>query len=142
VNTGESPGPEPPATRAPGQAALVAAAVILAALVVVTLLGQAAVLPQSEAAALNAAFLGVSGLVAGLVGAGQRRRQRWPGATAAYRLAMWCFFLAALHAVKYHVAADREAEEDRIRRASQRFEEMQRLQEQQKGGDTAPEHKP
>ena len=115
--------------------ALIAAVAILAILVGVTLLGQAGVLPESETAAVNAVFLGACGLAAGLIGAGERRKERWPQAAIAYRLAMWCFFLAAVHAVKYHVAAGREAEEERIRRASEKFEQMQRLRE---NGDAGP----
>ncbi|MFI5338083.1 MAG: hypothetical protein ACHQ5A_14940 [Opitutales bacterium] len=125
----------PPGGRTPGQVALIAAAAILAILVVATLLGQAGVLPESETAAVNAVFLGACGLAAGVIGAGERRKERWPRATVAYRLAMWCFFLAAVHAVKFHVAAGREAEEERIRRASEKFEQLQRLKE---NGDTGP----
>lgn len=124
----------PPRRWAPGQAALIAAAVILVVLVVTTLLGQAGVLLESAAAAMSAAFLGVCGLVAGLIGAGERRKERWPGATMAYRVAMWCFFLAALHALKFHAAAEREA--------SEFFEQVQRLKERQKAGDTAPQGEP
>jgi hypothetical protein len=124
----------PPARWSLGPAALVAAAVILAVLVVLTLLGQAGVLPESEAAGLDAVFLGVCGLVAGLVGAGERRKQRWPGATIAYRVAMWCFFLASLHAVKYHVATQREAGE--------LFEKLKHLKEQHKGPEAAPQDVP
>jgi len=122
----------PPGRWAPGQVALIAAAVVLTVLVVTTLLGQAGVLPESEAAGLNAVFLAVCGLAAGLIGAAERRKERWPRATVAYRVAMWCFFLAAVHAVKFHVAAERETEEDRIRRDSERYEQMQRLNDQHK----------
>ena len=125
-NEGAAPAP---GRWAPGQAALVAAALILAAVVVATLLGQAGVLSQSDAASLNAVFLCTCGLVAGLIGAGQRRQERWPGAALAYRVAMWCFFLAALHAVRYHVASQREAEDERIRRASEFQEKMRQTRE-------------
>ncbi len=121
----------PPERWAPGQLALIAAAAILTVLVVLTLLGQARVLRESEAAALNAVFLGVCGLANGVIGAAGRRKQRWPTAAMAYRLAMWCFFLAALHAVKYHFAVEREIKEDLIRRAGEKYEQMQRLKEPQ-----------
>jgi DMSO/TMAO reductase YedYZ heme-binding membrane subunit len=124
--------PPPPGRWAPGQAALVAAVVILAVAVGATLAGQAGLLPQSDAAVLNAVFLGTCGLVAGLIGAGQRRKERWPGAATAYRLAMWCFFLAALHAVKYHVAE----RDERIRQALERYERQQR------GRDAEPSPEP
>jgi hypothetical protein len=133
----ESP-PQPAGRWAPSQAALVAAAVILALVVGATLLGQAGLLPESEAAALNALFLGTCGLVAGLIGAGQRRKERWPGAAMAYRVAMWCFLLFALHAVKYHVTAEREAKDERIRRASE-FQEKMNQREEQQNGDGPPE---
>ena len=92
--------------------ALIAAVAILTVLVVLTLLGQAGVLRESEAAALNAVFLGVCGLAAGVIGAAERRKARWPPAAVAYRLAMWCFFLAAVHAAKYHFAVERETKEE------------------------------
>jgi DMSO/TMAO reductase YedYZ heme-binding membrane subunit len=136
----ESP-PQPTGRWGPSQAALVAATVILAVVVVTTLLGQAGVLPQSDAESLNAVFLATCGLVAGLIGAGQRRQERWPGSATAYRVAMWCFFLAALHAVKFHIAVEREAEDDRRRRASEILEKM-RLTEEQKGGDTGRPREP
>ncbi len=123
---------QPPGRWAPGQVTLVAAAVVLAVVVGATLLGQAGVLPESSAAGLAAFFLAVCGLVAGLVGGDQRRKERWPGAAAAYRVAMWCFFLAALHAVKYHVAADREADAERAR------QQVERLRQEQNGNDSAP----
>jgi hypothetical protein len=96
-----------------------------------TLLGQAGVLPESASAALNLVFLGTCGTVAGLIGAGQRRKGHWPGAATAYRVATWCFFLAALHAVKYHVAAGHEAAEERARQESEFFEQMRQLKQQQ-----------
>jgi DMSO/TMAO reductase YedYZ heme-binding membrane subunit len=134
--------PPPPTSRwTASQAALVAAVVILVVVVVMTLLGQAGVLPQSDAASLNAVFLATCGLVAGVIGAGQRRQERWPGAATAYRVAMWCFVLAALHAVKYHVAAEGEAKEDRIRRASE-FQEKMRQQREQHDGDTGRQPEP
>jgi predicted benzoate:H+ symporter BenE len=111
---GEAPS-QPSGRWSPGQAALVAAAVLLAVVVGATVLGQAGVLPESMAAALAALFLALCGLMAGLIGADHRRKERWPGAATAYRVAMWCFFLAALHAVKFHVAVEREAEEERVR---------------------------
>jgi len=132
LNQGAEP---PPDRRAPGQVALVAAAVILAAVVGSTLLGQAGVLPESVAAGLSGLFLVVCGLVAAVIGADQRRKERWPAATTAYRVAMWCFFLAALHAVKYHVAADREQK-------NEFFEKMRRLEEEPKGTDSVPQREP
>jgi len=132
--------PQPTRRWTPSQAALVAAVIILVVVVVTTLLGQAGVLRESDTASLNAVFLATCGLVAGVIGAGQRRQQRWPGAATAYRVAMWCFVLAALHAVKYHVAAEGEAREDRIRRASE-FQEKMRQQEQ-KNGDTGRQPEP
>jgi hypothetical protein len=125
----------PPARWSAGQAALVVAVALLAALVVVTLLGQAAVMPQSMAAAVNAGLLAVSGLVAALVGAARRRAGRWPEATTAYRLAMWCYFIAGLHAVKYYVAVERETVEARVQRALD-------LYRQQQQGDTDPHPEP
>jgi DMSO/TMAO reductase YedYZ heme-binding membrane subunit len=109
-----------PPRWSPGQVALVVAAAALAVVVGVTLLGQAGVLPDSGAAGISAAFLGVCGLTAGLIGATERRKERWPKAVMAYRVAMWCFFLAALHVVKYHVADEREATEERVRNALER----------------------
>src|SRR5205085_8707591 len=91
-----------PGRWTPGQRALVAAVVILAVQVVTTLRGRGDALPRSTAAALNASFVAVCGLVAGLVGAGERWKQRWPGSAVAYRLAMWCFVLAAVHVIAYH----------------------------------------
>jgi hypothetical protein len=134
----ESP-PQPTSRWTPFQAALVAAVVILAAVVVTTLLGQAGVLSGSDAASLNAVFLATCGLVAGVIGAGQRRQERWPGAATAYRVAMWCFVLAALHAVKYQVASESEAKDERIRRASE-FQE--KMRQQQKDGDTGRQGEP
>ena len=89
-----------------------------------TLLGQAGVLPDSGAAGISAAFLGVCGLAAGLIGAAERRQERWPKAVMAYRVAMWCFFLAVLHVVKYHVAAEREAVEERVRNALEQYRQQ------------------
>jgi hypothetical protein len=117
---GDDGAPPPPGRWAPGQVALVAAAVILALVVLGTLLGQADVLAESAAAESVAVFLAVCGAIAGLIGALRRRAQRWPDAVVAYRLATWCFFLAALHAVKYHVAVEREAREERAREAYER----------------------
>jgi len=93
------------------------------------------VLPESVAAGLSGLFLVVCGLVAAVIGADQRRKERWPAATTAYRVAMWCFFLAALHAVKYHVAADREQK-------NEFFEKMRRLEEEPKGTDSVPQREP
>jgi hypothetical protein len=118
-----NPKATPPPRWTPGQVALVAALVILTAVVTVTLLGQAGVLPESVAAAVNGLFLALCGLVAGVIGADQRRKERWPGATTAYRIATWCFFLAAMHAVKYHVAAEHEAVEERVRNALERYQQ-------------------
>jgi hypothetical protein len=132
---GSSGPPAPPSRWAPGQVALIAAAVILVVVVGATLLGQAGVLPESATAALNALFLAVCGAVAGLIGAGRRRAQRWPEAVVAYRVAMWCFFLAALHAVKYHVAAEREALAAIAREASEKHERL-------RPGDTGPVREP
>jgi hypothetical protein len=42
-------------------------------------------------------------------------------AVVAYRVAMWCFFLAAVHVAKYHVAAEREAVEERVRNALEKY---------------------
>jgi hypothetical protein len=128
-------GAPPPGRWGPGQVALVAAAVILALVVLGTLLGQADVMPESAAAESVAVFLAVCGAMAGLIGALRRRAQRWPDAVAAYRLATWCFFLAALHAVKYHVAADREARDARAREAYERHLHRQH-------DDTAPQSEP
>jgi hypothetical protein len=133
---------QPPGRWAPGQVALVAAAVVLAVVVGATLLGQAGVLPESMAAALAGFFLGVCGLVAGLIGADQRRKERWPGSATAYRVAMWCFLLASIHALKFHVAADREAEEERVRQKSEFQEKMRGLKEQEKGDRATPRQEP
>jgi DMSO/TMAO reductase YedYZ heme-binding membrane subunit len=118
----EQPAVESPPPRwSPGQVALAVAVGALAVVVGVTLLGQAGVVSESTAAALSAAFLGVCGLAAGLIGADQRRKEHLPRAVTAYRVAMWCFFLAALHVAKYHVAAEREAVEERVRNALERY---------------------
>src|SRR5690349_3200096 len=115
--------PAPPARWSAGQVALAVAAVLLMVLVVVTLLGQAGVMAESAAAALNGALLTVSGLGAGVIGALRRRAGRWPEAATAYRLAMWCFFLAGLHAVKYHVAVGRERTEA-VQRALDQYQQQ------------------
>ncbi|HEX5272681.1 MAG TPA: hypothetical protein VFW33_19425 [Gemmataceae bacterium] len=117
----EQPPGEAPPRWSPGQVALAVAVGALVVVVGVTLLGQAGMLSDSAAAGLSAVFLGVCGLAAGLVGADQRRKERWPKAVTAYRVATWCFFLAALHVVKYHVAAEREAVEERVRNALERY---------------------
>lgn len=114
----------PPPRWSPGQVALAVAVGALVVVVGVTLLGQAGVLPESGAAGISAAFLGVCGLAAGLLGRAERRKERWPKAVMAYRVAMWCFFLAALHVVKYHVAAEREAVEERVRNALERYRQL------------------
>ncbi len=118
----EQPADDAPAPRwTPGQVALAVAVGALAVVVGVTLLGQAGVVSDSIAAGMAAAFLGVCGLAAGIIGADQRRKEKWPKAVMAYRVAMWCFFLAALHVAKYHIAAEREAVEERVRNALERY---------------------
>jgi Ca2+/H+ antiporter len=110
--------PAPPRWSA-GQVALAVAVGALAVVVIITLLGQAGVVSDSIAAGMAAAFLGVCGLAAGLIGGDQRRKERWPKAVMAYRVAMWCFFLAALRVAKYHVAAERET----VRNALEKYRE-------------------
>jgi hypothetical protein len=117
----EQPANEPPPRWSPGQVGLAVAVGALAVVVGVTLLGQAGVMSNSTAAALSAGFLGVCGLGAGLIGAAERGKGRWPRAVTAYRVAMWCYFLAAVHVAKYHVAAEREAVEERVRDALERY---------------------
>jgi DMSO/TMAO reductase YedYZ heme-binding membrane subunit len=118
----EQPAGEPlPPRWSPGQVALVVAVGALAVVVGVTLLGQAGVVSNSTAAALSAGFLGVCGLSAGLIGAAARGKGRWPQAVTAYRVAMWCFFFAAVHVAKYYIAAEREAVEERVRDALERY---------------------
>jgi hypothetical protein len=120
----EQPAAAPPPRWSPNQLALVVAVGALAVVVGVTLLGQAGVVSESVAAGLAAAFLGVCGLAAGLIGSAERRKERWPKAVTAYRVATWCFFLAALHVLKYHVAAEREAVEQAVRNAAERYRQL------------------
>jgi DMSO/TMAO reductase YedYZ heme-binding membrane subunit len=111
----------PPPRWSPGQVALAVAVGALAVVVGVTLLGQAGVVSNSTAAGLSAGFLGVCGLAAGLIGSAERTKERWPRAVTAYRVAMWCFFLTAVHVAKYHVSAERETKEEVIRDALERY---------------------
>jgi hypothetical protein len=95
---------------------------ILAVVVGLSLLGQFGALLRSNAAALSAAFAATCGLVAGVMGAAQRRKDNWPAAGTAYRVAMWCFVLTCFQLATYQAALDTEKAE-RVQRALEEYQQ-------------------